>query len=324
MNDDFFKKIAGLTNVYDNFDKISGLSNLSVAAMVGVPNFDNYSNFESIVNISNSFNNNYIHNVLANNNYFVPLKVNPINEAFTNVKQLFNASTQFKNLTNIEHIYKALSPDLSKPFIDISNFNWREKFPEFNYDNTKLYNDSIEVAKFANTVSINENVSNIKDGLIATLNLDSENLDDLSQESIEIFNIANETIESIANSEIFDIEIYYEFLQKISKYVTNKNVVEFIKGVVMNIFAGLFLILIANNVDVFKSQQPQNTIEEIISSKVIPVKVKPILKSKDCYHIPEGNEFEVIKRFKVFARINYNDSNGDKQVGYCKIVDLKE
>lgn len=332
MNDDLFRKISGVTSAYDKIKDIAGIGNSSLAALSGVNGILNSSMYNAIHKNPTLSAMSGV-DMLLKNIYVEPVIYNPLMAVFGNVTQMMkhyednvvnnsskNILASLSSLTAsniIANLPTNNSVKFLSSFSDLAeNYKWRETYPTafLNDSLVKQYSKGFDkfnsnIEKLIDLKFIDEN-STLVDGLAVSLNLDYENTEINESELIEIFNIINQAFEILIEHKNESFNKLNSILKGLSKFINH----QYTYGLAM-ILVGIFL------TKHFESTT-SNISEEIIIKKEIGVKHKAINNYKDFVRIPIGSEIEIIKKYKIWAKISFINGNGIPQIGYCRIKDL--
>lgn len=347
MNDEFLRKLAISTGAFNKMKSITDLAgafaplsavDLAVQQSLSSLSFQNPA-LDAITKSS----------LAINTQYFEPSKYNPVMSAFGSVTQMMH-QMQFQqpvynpvNLTVIDlmrdfskYHLEAISPLLgisqitSKLLSDIKfvTFNWRETYPDLFTEEYQI-EDSSEYSKFNENIdnlmdlSIIDENSTLSDGVAVSVNLDTNaNVTSLTPLTEEIFAIANQTIEEVAQKNIDYDAIFNKFLLKLDKIVHNPYTVNLVTGIILIVISHYYEEYNKTKQTNIKTEQIAPTYEIILTEKLVKVKQTAHDKSKTIDILPIGVEVEVNKRFKKWVKIIYT-KNYVPQIGYCRNEELK-
>lgn len=344
MNDDFLRKISGITSAYNKVKSINDMSNSSLAAMSGVNAFMD-KNMYNVINSNPVLSSKSGVDALLKNIYVEPEKFNPIMAAFGNVSQMmkyYERETPYnplhtsvvefmRNFSNentinsLAGVSKMTSTLLNN--INFNTFNWRENYPNMFLGESMLYEPSKQYAKFNENIkrlidlSVLQEDSTLIDGSTVSLNLDNNQTEIFDPVIKEIYEITNQAFEKLNDVNNDSLKILNKLLSRLSKFVNHQYTVALVTGIVLILVNYYFsqLMEVGNKVNPNKIN-----IEKLISESEIGLKQRPIKKHKDFVKIPIGSEISIIEKYKLWAKITYINSKGIPQVGYCRIEDLKK
>ncbi|RXR17346.1 hypothetical protein EQG63_11195 [Flavobacterium amnicola] len=347
MNDEFLRKIVASTAAFNKMKSITDLAGVftpfSGVDLAIQRSLSNLSYQDPVIDaITKS-------SLALNAQYFEPTKFNPVMAAFGSVTQMMH-QMQFQqpvynpvNLSVVDLIrdfskynVEAVSPLLgisqitSKLLNDIKfdTFNWRETYPDLFTEEHQI-EDSSEYSKFNKNLdklmdlSIVDEDSTLSDGVAVSVNLDTYVDDTFSGPlSEEIFAIANQAIEEVAQKNIDYEAIFNKLLLKLDKIVHNPYTVNLVTGIVLIVISHYYEEYNETNETNIKTEHIAPTYEIILTEQLVKVKQTAHDKSKTIDILPIGVEVEVNKRFKKWVKIIYT-KNYVPQIGYCRNEELK-